>query len=98
MGEKRRLGDVLIENSRLSALLEGKEEVIGTLKSHDSHMRHELSESKTLISKLTSDVTKIASQMLHTMQVIGTSGRNNRPSMIESNPDSHGDATEHQQN
>ena len=77
-GERRRLGDVLIENSRLTALLEGKQEVIETMKNHDQHMREELTQSKSLISKLTGDVTRIASQMLNTMQAIGTAGKGNR--------------------
>ncbi len=74
-GERRRLGDVLIENARLSALIEGKEEVITTLKSHDDHMREELKDSKSLINKLSGDVARIATQMLSAMQAIGTAGK-----------------------
>jgi hypothetical protein len=76
VGESRHLGEVLIENARLAALLSGKDEVISTLKSHDVHMRTQLKESTTLTSKLTGDVVNIASQMLNTMQAIGTAGRN----------------------
>lgn len=74
-GETRRVGEVLIENARLNALLAGKDEVIATLKHHDDHMRDQLNRSQSLIGKLTGDVAHIASQMLHTMAQIGTGGR-----------------------
>ena len=64
------------------ALLAGKDEMIATLNSHDKHMRRQLNQSHAIITKQTDDivkqsdnVTKIASQMLHTMEAIGTAGK-----------------------
>jgi hypothetical protein len=75
IGDSRRLGDILIENARLTALLEGKDDVIGVLKSHDAHLREQLTQSTTLTTRLTGDVVTIATKMLSTMQAIGTAGR-----------------------
>lgn len=73
VGERRQLGDVLVENARLSASLVGKDEVIATLKSHETYLQSEVSHSRTLIQSLTGDVARISSQMLQTMQSIATS-------------------------
>ena len=75
VGESRRLADILIENARLTALLSGKAETIEILKSHGDQMHQQMKESNALSAKLTTDVVKIASQMLHTMEKIGTAGR-----------------------
>lgn len=71
-GEKRRIGDLLIENARLTALLEGNSELIQTLKLHEERTHEDLKHSRTLISKLTDDVRDINSQMLDTMLNMAT--------------------------
>ena len=75
IGEPRRLADLLIENARLLALLEGKTELVGTLKSHEAQVRDDLKDANQLVRELTGDVKHIASQMLQTMERIGTAGR-----------------------
>lgn len=66
-GERRHLGDILIENARLTAIIEGKTELISTLKLHEERTHEDLVQSRTLVSKLTNDVRDINAKMLDTM-------------------------------
>lgn len=66
-GEPRRLGEILIENARLTALLEGNTALIEQLKQHDARTHDDFVHSRELVTKLTDDVRDINSQMLDTM-------------------------------
>ena len=78
IGERRTLADVLIENSRLLAVIEGrdlvirgKEETIGELKDDRGFLRDEVREAR----QQRKDVKDIASRMLQTMENIAVAGK-----------------------
>lgn len=78
IGERRTLADVLIENARLLATIEGKddvihgkEETIAELKDDRSFLRDEVREAR----QQRKDVKDIASRMLDAMQTIAIAGK-----------------------
>ena len=77
-GEKRTIADVLIENAKLVATIEGKEQVIrgkdetiAELKDDRAFLRDEVRESR----EQRKDVKEIASRMLDAMQNIAIAGK-----------------------
>lgn len=77
-GERRTLAEVLIENARLLAQIEGKEQVIrgkeetiAELKDDRAFLRDEVRESR----QQRKDVKDIASRMLEAMETIAVAGR-----------------------
>lgn len=72
VGEARRIGDLLIENARLMAIIEGKKELIDRLQLHDDRMHAQLTRAQALTEKLTDDVTNVSARMLDTMQKMAT--------------------------
>ncbi len=71
-GETRRIGELLIENARLLAIIEGHKELIDTLRTHDARSHEEVIHSRQLISKLTDDVRDTSAQMLDTVRQMAT--------------------------
>lgn len=71
-GETRRIGELLIENARLLAIIDGHRELIETLKTHDTRSHEEVIHSRQLISKLTDDVRDTSAQMLDTVRQMAT--------------------------
>lgn len=78
IGERRTIADVLIENARLLATIDGKEQVIrgkdetiGELKDDRGFLRDEVREAR----QQRKDVKDIASRMLEAMQTIAIAGK-----------------------
>jgi hypothetical protein len=78
VGERRTLADVLIENAKLLATIEGrdqalrgKDETIAELKDDRSFLRDEVREAR----QQRQDVKEIASRMLEAMQTIAIAGK-----------------------
>ena len=76
-GETRSLASVLIENAKLLAKLEGKDEVmternvlVGELRDDRTFLREELTEAR----KLRGDVKEIAQEMLRTLKAVALRG------------------------
>ncbi|MEQ1695754.1 MAG: hypothetical protein ABL901_07925 [Hyphomicrobiaceae bacterium] len=65
-GERRSIADVLIENSRLVAQVEGKDAIIAELKEDRSFLREEVREAR----KTRDDVKNIAERMLDTLKTM----------------------------
>jgi hypothetical protein len=68
VGERRTLADVLIENSRLLAVVEGKDAQIAEMKDEQAFMREEVRDARTMRR----DVTAISTKMLDVLRAIGT--------------------------
>lgn len=66
MGERRRLSDVLIENAKLVAQVEGRDAIITELKEDRSFLREEVREAR----KTRDDVKNIAERMLDTLKTM----------------------------
>lgn len=66
VGERRRLADVLIENSRLVAQSDGKDALIAELKEDRDFLREEVREGR----RNRDDVKNIAQQMLDTLKTM----------------------------
>jgi len=77
VGERRTLAEVLIENARLLAQVEGRDAIIAELKEDRSFLREEVREGR----RTRDDVKNIAERMLDTLRSIAT-GR----SIAVSNP------------
>lgn len=65
-GERRSIADVLIENARLFAQVEGKDAIIEELKEDKSFLREEVREAR----KTRDDVKNIAERMLDTLKTM----------------------------
>ncbi len=65
-GERRSIAEVLIENSRLVAQVEGKDAIIAELKEDRSFLREEVREAR----KTRDDVKNIAERMLDTLKTM----------------------------
>jgi hypothetical protein len=72
VGETRRIGELLIENARLTEKLAGCERLIETLQTYDVRSHERSTQDRALISKLTEDVRSINTQMLDTMLKMST--------------------------
>lgn len=72
IGERRTLADVLIENARLLAQVEGRDAIIAELKEDKTFLREEVREGR----KTRDDVKNIAERMLDTLKTMAT-GRSN---------------------
>ncbi len=68
VGERRRLSDVLLENARLVATIEGRHQVIAEMKGEQEFLREEVKDARTMRR----DVTRITERMLGTLQAIAT--------------------------
>ena len=68
VGERRTLADVLIENARLLAQVEGRDAIIEELKEDRSFLREEVREGR----KTRDDVKGIAERMLDTLRSMAT--------------------------
>lgn len=66
VGEERTTVEVLIENARLLAQVEGRDAIIGELKEERSFLREELREAR----RTRDDVRQIAERMLETLKTI----------------------------
>ena len=71
IGEKRSIADVLIENAKLIAQVEGKDDIIVELKEDRQFLRDELREAR----KGRDDVKSIASRMLETLETMALGGK-----------------------
>lgn len=68
VGERRTLADVLIENARLLAQVEGRDAIIAELKEDRSFLREEVREGR----RTRDDVKNIAERMLDTLRSMAT--------------------------
>ena len=68
-GERRTLVDVLIENARLLAELDGKEELINEIRDDKKFLKTELSKRDD------AGIKELAGQMLQTLQTMATGRR-----------------------
>lgn len=68
IGERRRIADVLLENARLVATIEGRDQIIAEMKGEQEFLREEVKDARTMRR----DVTRITERMLGTLQVIAT--------------------------
>jgi hypothetical protein len=66
VGERRTIAEVLIENARLVAQVEGRDEIIRELKEDRSFLREEVREGR----RTRDDVKSIAEQMLDTLKTM----------------------------
>ena len=74
VGERRRLSDVLIENARLTATLEGRDAVIAELKDDQKFLREEVRENRTLRDYM----KQISDKMLDTFKTVAIEGNRRR--------------------
>jgi hypothetical protein len=68
VGERRKIADVLLENARLVATIEGRDQIIAEMKGEQEFLREEVKDARTMRR----DVTRITERMLGTLQVIAT--------------------------
>lgn len=71
IGEARSLAQVLVENAKLLAQVEGKEQMIEELKDDRSFLREEVREAR----KTRDDVKSIANRMLETLESMALGGK-----------------------
>ena len=79
VGERRTIADVLIENAKLLAQVEGREQMITELKDDRSFLREEVREAR----KTRDDVKSIANRMLETLETMALGGKLLRSSSQE---------------
>jgi hypothetical protein len=79
-GERRSVGDVLIENARLLAQVEGRDQIIAELKEDRDFLREEVREAR----RNREDVRSIAERMLDTLKSVAI-GRISAPAASPSN-------------
>ncbi len=87
IGERRSLAEVLIENAKLFAQVEGREQVIVELKDDRSFLREEVREAR----KTRDDVKHIATRMLDTLENMAVGGKMLRSAPKEPLPVDHQD-------
>ena len=88
IGETRSLASVLIENARLTAQLQGTQNLIEEVRDDKKFLREELVEARAGRK----DVTAIAQRMLETLETIAIGGKLMQPHQ-DQNSDEHSDET-----
>jgi len=81
VGERRTIAEVLIENAKLVAQVEGKDDIIAELKEDRDFLREEVREGR----RTRDDVKNIAERMLDTLKTMAT-GRLSAPSSSQQEP------------